>query len=148
MRVMLDTNVLIDYFARREPYFQDAFKLRIMQEFGDVELWASVQSFSDIAYVLRGDTDSKKLQQAFLSSLEFLHVCSLDHQDLKSACQAAWEDFEDCLVEQCAKKLKAEYILTRDAGGFVKSSATVLKPSEFFSHISSRYGLYYDTIDF
>jgi len=147
MRVMLDTNVLIDYFTKREPYYQDAFKLRVMQEFGDVELWASVQSFSDIAYVLRGDTDSNKLQQAFLSSLSFLHVCSLDQEDLKSACRAAWEDFEDCLIEQCTKKLKAEYILARDASGFARSSATVLRPHEFFDHISSRYGLYYDTID-
>jgi len=148
MRVMLDTNVLIDYFAKREPYYQDAFKLRVMQEFGDAELWVSVQSFSDIAYVLRGDTDSKKLQQAFLSSLSFLHVCSLDQEDLKNACQAAWDDLEDCLIEQCAKKLKAEYILTRDASGFARSSAIVLRPSEFFDHISSHYGLFYDAIGY
>jgi len=148
MRVLLDTNVLIDYYTRREPHYKDALKLRVMQEFGDVELWASVQSFSDIAYILRNETESKKLQLAFLASLAFLHVCSLDQGDLEKACQAAWGDLEDCLVERCAQKLKAEIILTHDVKGFLQSSSTVLTPSEFFDVVSSRHGITYDAIDY
>ncbi len=146
MKVLLDTNVLIDYYAHREPYFQDAKRLRIMQEFGDAELWAFIQSFSDIAYILRNEAGSKELQTAFLASLSFLHVCSLDQNDLKLACQASWNDFEDCLVEQCSQKLKAEFILTRDKEGFSKSDATVLSPSEFFAMLAEEYGITYDSI--
>lgn len=146
MKVLLDTNVLIDYFARREPFYLDAFKLRIMQEFGDVELWVSVQSFSDIAYILRNEEAGEKLQDAFLGSLGFLHVCSLDQDDLKAVCSRKWPDFEDCLIEQCSQKVRAEFILTRDVEGFARSSITVLSPSEFFSLLSEQYGLTYDTV--
>jgi predicted nucleic acid-binding protein len=144
--VLLDTNVLIDYFAKREPYHHDALRLRIMQEFGDLELWAAVQSFSDIAYVLRKDADSDRLQDAFAASLDFLHVCSLDQNDLGTACREKWPDFEDCLIEQCSRKVKAEFLLTRDSEGFTKSGATVLSPAEFFSLVAERYGLTYDAI--
>ncbi len=106
MKVLLDTNVLIDYFAKRDPFYKDAYRLRVMHEFGDVELWASIQSYSDIAYILRGTVDSQKLQEAFLASLSFLRVCSLSQDDLEEACRAGWDDLEDCLIEQCAKKLK------------------------------------------
>lgn len=148
MRVLLDTNVLIDYYAKREPYYQDAFKLRVMQEFGDVELWASIQSFSDISYILCSEANSQQLQHAFLASLSFLHVCSLDQNNLEKTCQASWEDFEDCLVARCAEKLKAEFILTRDQEGFVRSSTQVLTPSEFFASVLKKYGLDYDLIEF
>jgi predicted nucleic acid-binding protein len=146
MRLLLDTNVLIDYFASREPYVQDALRLRIMQEFGDVELWASIQSFADIAYVLRNETDTRKLQDAFLASLDFLRVCALDQDDLKMACREQWVDFEDCLIEQCSRKVKAEFLLTRDSRGFSQSTATTLSPAEFFSLISEQYGLTYETV--
>ena len=48
MRVFLDTNVLVDFYARREPFFQYAKLLWIASYFEDVELWASSQSFVDI----------------------------------------------------------------------------------------------------
>jgi hypothetical protein len=118
-----------------------------MQEFGDAELWASIQSFSDITYILRNQVDSEQLQKAFLTSLSFLHVCSLDQNDLEKACQALWGDFEDCLVARCSKKLKAEFIITRDAAGFAKSDTPALAPSEFFALLSKQYGLSYDSID-
>ena len=143
MRVLLDTNVLIDYFARREPYYQDAFKLRVMHEFGDVELWASIQSFADISYVLRNEAGAENLQAAFLASLSFLHVCSLDQGDLEAACKEKWLDFEDCLVDQCSRKVKADFILTRDSKGFTRSAATILNPLEFFTLLSEQYGLTY-----
>ena len=147
MKILLDTNVLIDYFARREPYYQDVFRLRIMYEFGDVELWASIQSFSDISYILRNETDAEKLQDAFLASMGFLRVCSLDQGDLESACRDKWVDFEDRLIEQCSRRLKAEFILTRDTDGFTRSATTVLDPSDFFAMISEQYGLTYDVIE-
>jgi len=147
MKALLDTNVLIDYFAKREPYYQDAFMLRVMHEFGDVELWSSIQSYSDIAYVLRNETNSAELQNAFVSSLSFMHVCSLDQDNLVAACGEKWPDFEDCLIEQCSRKIKAEFILTRDAEGFAKSDVTVLSPKEFFTLVSEKYGLSYDTLD-
>jgi predicted nucleic acid-binding protein len=147
MRVLLDTNVLIDFYNKREPFYRDAFKLRVMQEFGDVELWASVQSFSDISFVLRDVADTEKLQQAFLASLSFLRVCSLDQGDLEKVCHASWADLEDCMIEQCSKKIKAEYLLTRDPKGFSKSAATVLNPSEFFTAVFEQYGLTYDSLE-
>lgn len=53
MKLFLDTNALIDLVARREPYVSDVGKLCIAAYFGDVQLWASTQSYADAYYVLR-----------------------------------------------------------------------------------------------
>lgn len=147
MRLLLDTNVLIDYFSGRKPYHDDAFRLRIMHEFGDVELWSSVQSFTDIAYILRGTASSEQLQDAFLESLNFLHVCSLDQDDLLCAATEKWADVEDCLIEQCARKVKANYLLSRDASGFSKSQTKVLTPAAFFDLMKSEYDVDYALVE-
>jgi predicted nucleic acid-binding protein len=144
VRLLLDTNVLIDYYAGREPYHRDAYRLRVMHEFGDAELWASIQSFADIAYVLRGTVSSKRLQDAFYESLDFLRVCSLDQNDLLSATAKKWDDFEDCLIEQCAQKVKADYLLSRDTTGFAQAKTTVLTPDEFFTLMQTEQGLTYE----
>jgi hypothetical protein len=143
---MLGTNVLIDYCVGREPYCDDAYRLRVMHEFGDAELWASIQSFADIAYILRGEASNEALQDAFLESLDFLHVCSLNEDDLRAACGKKWADFEDCLIEQCAAKTKATTILSRDGSGFAQSKVPVLTPQAFFEKLAQERNLTYAVI--
>lgn len=146
MKLLLDTCVLIDYFSRREPYFDDCVKLRIMQAMGDVELWVSVKSFTDIFYVLRKVVDPSALQAAFIESLDFLNVCSVNGQDVRNAAKRAWADFEDCLVDVCAQKIKADHILTRDAKGFAHAKTNIMTPAGFVEAIKAESGLVYEEI--
>jgi predicted nucleic acid-binding protein len=148
MKLLLDTNVLIDYFAQRDPFYADALHLYAMRHFGDAELWASIHSFADISYILRNEAESQTLQDAFLSSLDFLHVCSLTQDDLIAAAQAKWDDFEDCLVEQCAQKIKADYLLSRDKTGFTNAKTKVITPSSFFRALKEERGLSYEEVGF
>ena len=60
MRILLDTNVLIDLYTQREPEGDTAQKLLIMKEFGDAQLWVSAKSFTDVFYVLSKSYSSKR----------------------------------------------------------------------------------------
>ena len=52
MRVLLDTCVLFDIIARRMP-FEESLKLLMPHSFGDLELWVSAKSYTDIFYVMK-----------------------------------------------------------------------------------------------
>ena len=147
MRLLLDTNVLIDYFSRREPYLQDWLTLLVIQDFGDVELWASAKSFTDVFYLVKKEAGSARLQQMFLESLGFLHVCSIGPVDIEEAAKAAWDDFEDCLIDVAARKVKASFIITRDSGGFSKAHAPALSPRQFIEWLEAEKGLSYEPLD-
>ena len=147
MRLLLDTNVLIDFYAQREPFCQSAKKLLIMRAFGDAELWASAKSFTDIFYVLRKDADSASIQRAFEESFQGLQLCGVDGSDVTLAAHMKWNDFEDCLVYICAQKVKADYLITRDKNGFERAAIPVLSPEEFLQLIAETKGLSYDEID-
>ncbi len=147
MKLFLDTNVLIDLYQRREPFYRDIRRIQIMEVFGDVELWASAKSFTDIYYVLSKKHESSTIQRAFEASFEFLHICSIDSDDVRQAVQLGWEDFEDCLIDLAARKVKADVLLTRDISGFSESRIPIKRPEAFCGWMEQTYGLVYDDTD-
>lgn len=118
MRVLLDTNIIYDILCKR-PYDADGLlQLKVMETFGDVDLWISAKSYTDLFYLIAKELGSEQAQALLESTLEWLSVCSVEEDDIKSGLQARWSDFEDCLVNICAEKVKADYLITRDAHGF------------------------------
>ena len=146
MRLLLDTNVLVDYYARRDPFFDAAAKLRCAAYFGDVELWASAQSFADIEYILRRAIPVDALRAMMLESLEFLSISSPTSTDVRDAISSAWPDLEDFLVARSAERVRADYLVTRDAAGFAEARVPVVSPADFLSILKERHGIEYDDI--
>lgn len=146
MRVIIDTNILIDYFAKRDYFYQDAVKLKAVSFFGDIDVWATSNSFTDVFYILHKEHESQVIQDCFLASKEFLNICSVTSDDIFSTATEKWADFEDCLLYRCAKKLKADYLLTRDKEGFLRADIPCLSPSEFFVAFEAETGISYDDI--
>lgn len=147
MRILFDTNVLIDLYANRVPFGSEAQKFLIMKEFGDAEIWASAKSFTDIFYILSKKFDNNRILDAFEESLKWLEICSVDSRDIEKAIEYRWSDFEDCLIYICAQKVKADYLITRDANGFKDSSIPVYSPQEFFQMLEEDFNIIYDTLD-
>lgn len=146
MKLFLDTNILIDYYGRRQPFFSDASKLFVAQAFGDVELWASAKSFTDVFYVIGRQVGESRLQSMFASSFKYLRVCGVDGADLSDAATRSWSDFEDCLVSIAAEKTKADYLVTRDVAGFSHSSVPAISPQDFLLVMRDRYHAEYDDL--
>ena len=147
MKLFLDTNVLLDLYEQREPFYDDVKKLQIMEAMGDAELWCSAKSFTDMFFIMRHRYGSEEIQRAFEHSLEFLRICSIDGSDVRGAVELRWKDFEDCLIDIAAQKTKADYILTRDASDFGQAKTKVMSPSAFLRLMEESYGLTYDEID-
>jgi len=131
MRLFLDTNVVIDDIGKLGEDGKIARLLQLPQVFNDAELIISVQSFTDIFYILKKHIDSYRLQNKLLNMLGFYQVCALDVDDIKAACQRGWKDFEDALIAVAAEKSGADYIITRDAS-FQCGRVPLLTPQGFF----------------
>lgn len=62
------------------------------------------------------------------------------------AVSRGWLDFEDCLIDCCAEKVKADYLLTRNQRDFVRAHAKVASPQKFFDYLEKQHGLAYDEL--
>lgn len=139
MKLLVDTNVLIDGYLKRDPFYEDWREIRLIQMMGDIELWASAKSFTDVHYVASRYLDSRRIQRAFLESFSYLHVCSIDGNDVRRAAEAQWRDFEDCLVYQAAQKTKADYILTRNKQDFEEDRIPAITPEELLARFHEEF---------
>lgn len=146
MKLLLNTNVLADFYLQREQFSAHVNSIAAAAIHRDVELWASAKSYTDIFYISKKYFASDVLQKAFLESFKFIHVCSLDSEDLKSAAKECWSDFEDCLIYRCALKTNANFIVTRDIRGFVKSTIKTATPEEMVEMFAEA-GFYYEIIN-
>gem|GEM_PF-51483 len=149
-RLMLDTNIVIDYLARREPFYADARLVMLLGALGEAELWVSPSQFNDIFYIATegGQKSASVAAQERLRRLRsFLHICPMGEADIDAALDSGWADLEDATVHRCACSLCVDYLLTRDATGFADSSVPVASAAELREALRGE-GLAYEEIYF
>ena len=147
MRALLDTNIVYDILCQR-PYDQSGLTaLEVMHEFGDVELWVSAKSYTDLYYVMQRELGSLEAQDLLEETFEWLRACSVEEDDVKAALKARWRDFEDSLVCICAQKVKADFLITRDQKGFAASAVPHGSASDFMEFVFQKTGTRYALAD-
>ncbi len=150
MRLLLDTNILVDFAIRREPHFEDAKKLMLLGYLKEVELWVGSSQMGDLVHVVTEGGKpklAKQAQELLAKLLSFIHVYATDEDDCAFMAKSDWSDLEDCLVFCNALGVKADGIVTRDANGFARSSIKVYDYDELFDHLRDAYGMDYDLVD-
>ena len=131
MVLLIDTNVLLDYLAKR-PLFQTAVdKIFDLVLEGKVQGVMAPHSVTNIWYILRKDYSQERRRELLLALLVYFDVVSLDKEKLvHGLCRRDFPDFEDCLQEECACSAKVDYIITRDKADYAASRTKVLSPEE------------------
>ena len=146
MNLLIDTNVLIDYLGRKPPFFEDAQRVIAAGYFGDARLWASTQSFKDAFFVLSHYVDSLRVQEALLKVLEVVNPVDLTGADVASAARLKWADLEDCLIAIAAQKAGADYLVTRDLGGFERSMVAPISPADWLDQLRETENVTFDAV--
>lgn len=132
MKVLLDTNILIDYISEREPFTEDARSIIRMCMEKDLYGCISAHTVTNTFYILRKELSVSQRKQFLLDMCRFLAVAGLDKELLVSALEnESFTDVEDCLQAECAKEFGADYIVTRNVKDFTGSSIPAITPGEF-----------------
>lgn len=146
MKILLDTNALIDLVAPRKPHDEAIRKLCIASVFGDVQLWVSTQSYADAYYVLRKQADAASVKKALRATLDVFIVCGTYASDLRSALESEWEDIEDFMIAYSSKHIPADYLVTRDKELIRLSPIPAMTAPQLLELLEKEHGLVYDDI--
>lgn len=145
MILMLDNNIILDHVGRREPFYRLSRLACLLGITGEAETYISVNMLTDLFYLLRKDYGSSGAQDMLASNLSFLKLVGVSAADAQAALALRWNDFEDALVAQCAKKIGADYIVTRNVKDFRESSVRAVTPEELFEILRKR-GIEYEEL--
>ena len=137
MKVIFDTNVLLDALLAREPFLADAAFLLNAVESGRVEGFMSATTVTDVHYLVGRQTKSSEAAIAAVTRLlALMEVCAVDREVLEQAIALGLPDFEDAVQIACAIELELEGIVTRDVNGFVGSPIPIFSPQELRNRLS------------
>lgn len=149
MKLLVDTNVVIDYAARRHPFFESASLLMGLGYIREFELWMSASQVTDVFYILSegGRHDRVEGAKTAVKKLrESVRVCSCTELDMDDALGMGWSDFEDACVCTAAMKIKADAIITRNQRDFAKSPVKVFDCPGLFAWMEREKGIMYGEV--
>ena len=137
MKIMCDTNVIIDVLLEREPFAEDSCQVLSLCEEHKIDGYVSASSVTDIYYLVRKYTHSTELAyQAVGKMLEIVKVCSVTNNDVLTAFQRKAKDFGVCLLAVCAESARCDYIVTRNKKDFEGFGIPLLTPAELLQRLS------------
>ena len=132
MKLLIDTNVILDIFLKREPFFADSYAAIRKAAEQDVECCLSASAVTDIFYILRKALQSAEQAKLILNNLMQLAAFSdVLASDLMDALASEMSDFEDAVVNAVAVRIGAAYILTRNTKDFEKAEIPAMSPADF-----------------
>jgi predicted nucleic acid-binding protein len=130
MRVLIDTNVVLDFLQEREPFVENAARLFERMDAGELEGFIAATTITNIYYIVRRTAGRVVAQDAIAQVLSDLNICAVDQEVLEQALALGFEDFEDAVQYICAVVHNVDVIVTRDVSGFVNAEIPVVLPEE------------------
>lgn len=130
MKVLLDTNVVLDVLLRRGEWLAEAEAIWQASLDGRLESCITASSLTDIYYIGRRLTGDSAAREAVQKCLDALAVLPVDEETLEAAYALSTDDFEDALQIASAIRNDVEAIVTRDPDDFTNAPVRVLSPTE------------------
>ena len=134
MKILIDTNVIIDILQKREPFFGESYhSLRKAIE-NDVECMISASAVTGIFYMLRKSLGSNLQAKEQIERLaQLVDFADVQGMDIHAALMRTMPDFEDAVVDAVAERNGASYILTRNIKDFTDSVVTAILPADYLN---------------
>ena len=131
MRLMIDTNIILDVLLEREPFYESSKAILELCESGKVCGFISASAATDIFYLVRKALHSnEEAYEALGNILKIVKILTVTNDDVMSAFLRHASDFEDCLLAICARSNKCDAIVTRNKKDFLNFGITIFSPKE------------------
>ena len=128
MKVLLDTNIIIDIITKRSGYEESLQILRFC-EIGRIEGFVSAITVTDVMYILRKHISPEKVRDSARTLTALVDVAGILKSDIVFAFSSDMADFEDAVQASCAERIKANYIITRNLKDFKNSTVPAITPT-------------------
>ncbi|NEN89932.1 MAG: putative toxin-antitoxin system toxin component, PIN family [Okeania sp. SIO3H1] len=133
MRVLVDTNIILDAFLEREAFVQDAKTLLTAIQSQQIEGYVTATTLTDIFYIVRKQTKSlEKARETVAMTLELMEICDVNRNILETAFATNLRDFEDAVQLACAYAENVDAIITPNPDDFAGASLPILSVQQLF----------------
>ncbi|SDZ82574.1 PIN domain-containing protein [Arachidicoccus rhizosphaerae] len=128
-KVLIDTDVVLDFFFDRKPFSNDATQLLSLCEKGEIQGFVTPVMISNVYYILRKTARHEKVIESLKKLLNIIEVAQINKQTVLNALHSGFKDFEDALQNFAADNEKdVSIIITRNIKDYKTSELSVMTP--------------------
>ena len=125
--IFLDTDIILDVFAERQPFYTPAAQVLTLVETGQIRGCTSSLIFSNLYYVLHRLQDRERALTHLRKLHTFVEVLAVDAQSIAFALSSNFTDFEDAVQYHTAKQQHIAYLLTRNTKDYTAAEKGVIR---------------------
>ena len=131
-RLFLDTNIVIDFLARRSEFLPAANLMQMAIE-GKLVLFMTPLTVANITYILRKDLPKEMMKQKLQQLCRFVKISPVTENEINKAFLTENPDMEDAIQYFSAEAVGADCIITRDPKHFNYATIPVMNASEYLA---------------
>jgi predicted nucleic acid-binding protein len=137
-RVLIDTDVILDFFFDRKPFSDHAAKVLSLCETGEIKGFITSVIISNVYYLLRQTATHEKVIEKLKQLITITEVLTTDREVILKALNSNFKDFEDALQNYSAElNGQIDLIVTRNVKDFKSSSLGVMTPDNYFKTVTA-----------
>jgi predicted nucleic acid-binding protein len=137
VRVLVDTNLVLDVLLDRRPFAEAATQVFALVEESRIEGFLCATTITTVDYLLGQALAPEKARDALKKLLDLFEIAPVNRPVLEQALRSGISDFEDAVLEQAGRLVAADAITTRNIRDFEKSTVTVYDPGELISTVKT-----------
>lgn len=130
--ILIDTDVILDFFFDREPFSQNAAKILTLCETKKITGFITPVIVSNVYYLLRQNAKHEKVIEKLKLLISITEILIIDKQVVIQALHSNFKDFEDALQNYAAElTMKIDVIVTRNSKDYKNSSISIMSPENY-----------------
>lgn len=143
MRVLLDTNVIIDVLQNREPWCISGKAIFLSVARKEFSGCITAKEAADIHFFakkqFKGEENvDNKARQILIKLFSLFEIIDTTESDCKNALSFPNNDYEDAIMIETALRSGVDCIITRNTEHFSESPVKIYTPDEFVKIINDR----------
>ncbi len=135
MNVLIDTNVIVDVLAKREPFFAHSSRVLARAERGDFTALVCATTVTTIFYLVRRQLGAAETRARIADLTAICPIAAVNQSVIEAALHSDIADFEDAVLDASACASGIDCIVTRNEADFRKSGLVIYHPSQFLASL-------------
>lgn len=144
MKLLVDTNLILDVLLKRHPFGESALRILAFIEKGEISGYLCGTTVTTIYYIACKHLGAETARQCISSLLTIFEIAPVNRSILLNALALDFSDFEDAVLHESAKAISVDGIITRNLPDFKNAVLPVLGPDELEAMMLGRSSSYND----
>ncbi|MEG4306790.1 PIN domain-containing protein [Microcoleus sp. D3_18a_C4] len=136
MKILIDTNIIVDVALEREPFFAESDRILTFVEEAKIQGYISASTFSDLYYIIRRDRGRDWTLDFLRQLATFCQVATVDNSVISMALTCNFKDFEDAIQYSTAVINLIDAIVTRNPRYFPVTTPRIVTPNQLIQELT------------